>query len=98
MKIGVLPLGYYEGINRALSNVGIVKVGKQFTSIVGRVCMNHTMINLDGINAQEGDEVIIYSSDPNDENAIDTIAHNHNLFNYNLLTALNSDVRRILVA
>lgn len=97
MKIGVLPLGYYEGVNRALSNVGAVKVGKQFTPIVGRVCMNHTMISLDGIRAKEGDEVVIYSDNPIDKNAIDTIAHEHNLFNYNLLTALSHDARRVLV-
>jgi alanine racemase len=98
MKIGILPVGYYEGINRALSNVGTVKVGKQFASIVGRVCMNHTMISLDNVDAKEGDEVLIYSDNPIDKNAIDTIAYTHNLFNYNLLTALSQDVRRVLVA
>jgi alanine racemase len=97
MSIGVLPLGYYEGVNRALSNVGEVKVGKQFTPIVGRVCMNHTMINLDGLSAKVGNEVIVYSDDPIDGNSIDAIAYKHALFNYNLLTALSHDVRRILV-
>ena len=97
MTIGVLPLGYYEGINRALSNAGTVKVGKHFTPIVGRVCMNHTMINLDGINAKPGDEVVVYSNNPADRNSIDNIAHEHNLLNYNLLTALSHDVRRVLV-
>jgi alanine racemase len=98
MKIGVLPLGYYEGVNRALSNAGVVKIGKHLTPIVGRVCMNHTMINLDGIDAKVGDEVIVYSNHPADRNTIDNIAHEHGLFNYNLLTALSSDVRRTLVS
>lgn len=97
MKIGVLPLGYYEGVNRALSSIGPIKIGKHFTSIAGRVCMNHTMICFDGISAKEGDEVIVYSDDPADPNAVDNLAHAHNLFNYNLLTALSHDVRRILV-
>jgi len=97
MKIGVLPLGYYEGINRALSNIGVVSVKGKYEPIVGRICMNHTMISLQDIQAHEGDEVVVYSSNPRDTNAIDTIAHDHNLFNYNLLTALNSDVRRIIV-
>jgi alanine racemase len=97
MKIGVLPLGYYEGVNRALSNVGTIKVGQQFTPIVGRVCMNHTMISLDNITAKVGDEVVVYSNDPADSNTIDNIAHDHELFNYNLLTALSQDVRRVLV-
>ncbi|HEX9153711.1 MAG TPA: alanine racemase [Candidatus Saccharimonadales bacterium] len=97
MRIGVLPLGYYEGVNRALSGVGTVKIGKHFTPIVGRICMNHMMISLDGIRAQEGDEVVVYSSDPAAPNSVDNLAHEHNLFNYNLLTALSYDVRRVLV-
>ncbi len=96
MKIGVLPLGYYEGVNRVLSNTGVVKIGKRFTPIVGRVCMNHTMIDLDGIKSKAGDEVIVYSDHAGDRNSIDYIAHKHNLFNYSLLTGLNQDIRRVL--
>jgi alanine racemase len=98
MRIGILPLGYYEGVNRALSNAGVVKVSQQFTPIVGRVCMNHTMISLDGVTAKAGTEVTVYSNNPSDRNAIDVIAHEHQLFNYNMLTALSHDVRRVLVA
>jgi alanine racemase len=98
MKIGILPLGYFEGVNRSLSNTGVVKVGNQFTPIVGRVCMNHTIISLEGMNAGVGDQVIVYSNNPMDKNAIDMTAQEHDLFNYNLLTALSSDVRRVLVA
>lgn len=97
MKIGVLPLGYYEGLNRALSNAGCVKIGDTFAPIVGRVCMNHTMINLDKTAANVGDRVVVYSSNSKDKNAVDNIAHKHNLFNYNLLNALSSDIRRELV-
>jgi len=96
MKIAVLPLGYYEGVDRALSNAGVVKIGLRFIPIVGRVCMNHTMIGLGAIAAKVGDEVVVYSDNPADKNAIDNLAHDHNLFNYNLLTALSSDVRRVL--
>lgn len=97
MKIGVLPLGYYEGLNRALSNAGTVSIGSRQLPIVGRICMNHTMINLDGTNAKAGDEVVVYSDNPKDANAIDAIAAQHALFNYVLLTSLSSDVRRVLV-
>lgn len=97
MKIGVLPLGYYEGVNRALSNVGVVKIGNAFAPIVGRVCMNHTMISLDGIKANVGDEVVVYSNDPRDPNAIINIANDHSLFAYSLLTGISPDVRKVLV-
>lgn len=97
MRIGVLPLGYYEGLNRSLSNVGEVKLGNAYTPITGRVCMNHTVISLAHSRAKVGDSVLIYSSNPHDRNSINHIAHKHHLFTYNLLTALSPDVRRILV-
>jgi alanine racemase len=96
MTIGVLPLGYFEGVNRALSNAGTVQVGQRQTPIVGRVCMNHTMFSLEGIDAKRGDEVVVFSNDPRDKNAIDHIAKDHKLFNYTLLTSLSHDVRRVL--
>jgi alanine racemase len=98
MKLGVIPAGYYEGVPRALSNVGHVKIGHCYAPIVGKVCMNHTMINLDGIPAKVGDVVEIFSNTTGDKTTVDTIAYDHALFNYNLLTALSYDVRRILVS
>lgn len=98
LNIGVIPVGYYEGLNRSLSNKGTVKVGSVQAPIVGRVCMNHTMVNLDGTQAKVGSEVVVYSNNPRDPNSIDAIARTHKLFNYGLLTALSPDVRRELVA
>ncbi len=97
MRIGILPLGYYEGVNRALSNTGVVIIGDAALPIVGRVCMNHTIVDLSGTNAGVGDEVVVYSNQPTAANSLDQIATRHGLFNYNLATALSPDVRRILV-
>jgi alanine racemase len=46
MKIAVLPIGYYDGIDRRLSNTGSVSVGGIPCPIVGRVCMNITTIDV----------------------------------------------------
>lgn len=97
MRIGVLPLGYYEGLKWELSNCGVVKIGEYFTPIVGKVCMNHTMVSLDGVPATVGDKIIVYSNSPEDENSINTIAHDHGLLVDDLLTSLSHDVRRVLV-
>lgn len=97
MRIGVLPLGYYEGVNRALSNVGSVKLGRANLPIVGRICMNHTMIDLGTSKAKVGDKVVVYSNKTHDLNSINSIAELHKLFSYNLLTSMSSDVRRALV-
>lgn len=97
MRIGILPLGYYEGVPRELSNKGVVKFGDIYLPIVGRVCMNHTIIDLEKFKATEGDKIVLFSNDPLDRNCIDAISQKHKLFNYNLLTNLSPDVRRILV-
>lgn len=101
MRIGVLPLGYYEGawtLTRGVGRqAGKIKVGGKFTPIVGRVCMNHTIISLDGVNAKVGDKAIVYSPKRDDENAIDNIACEHGLLSYAILTSLNGTVRRELV-
>jgi alanine racemase len=56
MQIGVLPLGYYEGLNRTLSNTGSVRYETNDLPIVGRICMNHTMIDLGDTKARIGTE------------------------------------------
>lgn len=98
LLVGVLPVGYHEGVSRLLSNKGVVKAGQKVVHIVGRVCMNHTIISLDGVRVKVGDEVVVYSNDPKDRNSIDAIAAEHNIFSYTLLTSLSPDVRRKLVA
>lgn len=97
MRIGILPLGYYEGLDRRLSNVGAVRVGATFLPIVGRVCMNIAMVSLEDSEVMVGDRVVVYSNDPSDKNAIDSIARDYHLFSYGLLSSLNQNVRRKLV-
>ncbi len=97
MRLGVLPLGYYEGVPRALSNRGIVTAGKDALPIVGRVSMNHTMIDLGESNLQAGDQVTVINSDAAQPNAAAHIAANHDLFAYTLFTGIAASTRRIIV-
>ncbi|MDB5182752.1 MAG: Alanine racemase [Candidatus Saccharibacteria bacterium] len=97
-KIGVLPIGYYEGVSRSLSNVGLVQFKSEYLPIVGRVCMNHTMVDIGKSSAKVGDEVIIISSDRDSKVSADYLRQNFHQFNYGLLTALNPNIRRRIVA
>jgi len=97
MKIGVLPLGYYEGIPRELSNKGLVTYGNQALPIVGRVCMNHTMIDLKSEKVKIGDTVIVISRQTKQLNSIVNICRDNGLFSYSLLTGLSSSIRRVIV-
>jgi alanine racemase len=97
MKISVLPLGYYEGVPRELSNKGVVTCGKLELPIIGKICMNHTMIRLGVAKLKVGDEVTVISRDPSQPNSIEQICNDLNLFNYYLITKLSSSIRRVIV-
>jgi alanine racemase len=94
MKIGILPLGYYEGVPRELSNKGFVTYKSQELPIVGRVCMNHTIIDVSHARCQVGNQVVVISKQPTDANSIERMSREHQLFNYSLVTKLSSSVRR----
>lgn len=63
-SIGVLPIGYAEGIPRAVSNRGAVLVGGRRAPIVGRVCMNMTLVDVTGVRgAHAGAPVTLIGAD-----------------------------------
>jgi alanine racemase len=97
-RIGVLPLGYYEGVPRALSNSGQVQFGNSYLSIAGRVCMNHTMIDITHSKAAVGDRVTVISADKISDVTVERICQKHGLFTYSLLTGLNQTIRRRVVS
>ena len=49
MTIAIIAMGYYEGIDARLSNCGFVIINGQFAPIIGRVCMNLTIIDISNI-------------------------------------------------
>lgn len=58
IKLAVLPIGYNEGYDRGLSNCGEVYIKNKRCSVVGRVCMNLTMVDVSKIkNIEVNDEV-----------------------------------------
>lgn len=95
MRIGVIPVGYYEGVPRQLSNTGHVKWGNHYLPIVGRVCMNHTMVDITKLPIEVGQEVEIISSRVSDKTSIQSVAAEHELFSYELLSRLVASTRRI---
>ncbi|HEV2403542.1 MAG TPA: alanine racemase [Candidatus Saccharimonadales bacterium] len=97
MRIGVLPLGYYEGVPRELSNKGIFTYGRKELPVVGRVCMNHTMVSLDKLDLKVGDQVTIISSDPKSPNSVLSMQAKLGLFSYTTVTKLSSSIRRQVI-
>jgi alanine racemase len=98
MKIGILPAGYSDGLDRRLSNKGFVKIKGKFCKIIGRVSMNITTIDTTEVkDAKVGDEVIIFSNSPTDLNSIDNTAKICNTISYDLLVHLASSTKRKVI-
>lgn len=75
MTIGILPIGYNDGVDRRLSNKGKMIVGGVACPILGVVAMNVTTIDLSDVeNPQVGQDVIVYSQEKSDGNSLDNAA------------------------
>lgn len=90
--IGLLPLGYADGIDRRLGNGrGSVFVKGQRVPIIGNICMDLLMIDLTGIDANVGDKVVLF----NDQQGLSDIAELLGTIPYEVLTSLSSRIRRV---
>jgi alanine racemase len=89
--IGVIALGYADGYNRLFSNNGIVLVRGTRAPVVGRVCMDLTMVDLTEIkDVREGDEVIILGKQGSETITAYELAQRAQTIPYEILTSLGS--------
>jgi Alr-MurF fusion protein len=92
MTIATVGIGYADGFNRHLGNgVGKMLVMGQFAPVVGSVCMDMTMIDITGIPAREGTEVIVFGN----EYSILEIAQQLDTIPYEVLTGISARVKRV---
>ncbi len=74
MRIATVPVGYFEGVDRRLSNKGSMLVHGKKCPIVGRVSMNMSSLDVTNVpEATQGDRVVVISRDPQDPNSIENI-------------------------
>jgi alanine racemase len=98
MKIAILPIGYYDGVDRRLSNKGFVSINNVATSIVGKVSMNLTIIDVSNIpNVKNGQEVILYSDISSAKNSVGSAAKLCGTIPYDLLVHITSSTKRLLM-
>jgi len=96
MQIAILPIGYFDGVDRRLSNKGFVLVNEKECPIIGRVSMNITIIDVSKIaNTTVGQEVIVYSNNPENKNSIQNAAKLCNEPPYVLLGNLAYSTKRL---
>jgi alanine racemase len=96
--LGVLPVGYYDGYSRSLSNFSYVLIKGHRAPLRGRVCMNFIMVDITdipGVNLE--DEVILLGQDGEEAIAADYLADLAGTINYDIVTRINSLIPRIVI-
>ena len=95
-KLGVVALGYADGIPRNTNNLAGVFVDKKRAPIIGRVSMDQFVVDL-GITstAKTGDEVIVFGDGSSGEYTVDEWAKAANTINYEIITRIGPRVPRI---
>lgn len=92
MRIGVIPIGYADGLNRHLGNEHFrVYVNGAYCNIVGNICMDMCMIDLSSANAKVGDTVVVFGV----ENSIEEMAQAQQTIPYEILTSISDRIPRI---
>lgn len=95
--IATVSIGYADGLNRLLSSKGRMLVcGGQSAPIVGRVCMDMTMLDVGKIpEIAIGEEVVVFGKQGNASISIDEIASTINTINYEVVSTIMERVPRI---
>jgi len=95
-KLGVVTLGYADGIPRNANNLAGVFVAGKRAPLIGRVSMDQFVVDL-GINslAKTGDEVIVFGDGSGGEYTADEWAKASGTINYEIVTRIGSRVPRI---
>ena len=98
MTIATIPVGYYEGLDRQLTNKGGVKIGNTDAPVVGRISMNMTTIDVSALkNLKIGDIVQVISPIKSDKNSIYSMAQLGETITYELVVKIPREIKRIIV-
>ncbi|MCM1158533.1 MAG: alanine racemase [Bacteroidales bacterium] len=95
-RIATVGAGYADGYPRALSNRGRMLVNGQFAPVVGRVCMDQTMIDVSDIpGVKTGDEVVLAGRQGDLVISVEELSGMSASFNYEFVCGVNRRVPRI---
>ena len=92
--IATVPIGYGHGYRRSLSNVGRVLINEKFYNIVGNVCMDMLMIEVDS-SISLGDKVILIGQQGEKQITFNEIAHLCDTITYEVLCNLSDSIPRV---
>jgi alanine racemase len=94
-KIATVAIGYADGYSRLFSNgIASMLVNGKLAPVIGNVCMDMTMIDITGIKANEGSEVIVFGNTL----SLSALSKTINTIPYEILTNISDRVKRIYIS
>jgi alanine racemase len=94
--IATVPVGYADGYNRRLSSRGHMLVHGQRVPIVGRVCMDLSMLDVGSVaEVALEDEVVVFGKQGNEAVTADEIATSIGTINYEVVSTITGRVPRV---
>lgn len=95
--IAVLPIGYWDGYDRSLSNLASVMINGKRCPVRGRVCMNLTMVDITGAGRiRVGDTATLIGYNAHTSVSADDLARWAGTINYEIVTRINPQIPRII--
>jgi len=96
-RIAVLPVGYADGFRRSPRTWGEVLVRGRRAPIVGRVCMDYTMVDVTAVpGVRPGDEVVLIGRQGEDEITVEEVAERLGTVNYEVVSQILARVPRLV--
>jgi len=96
LRVATLPVGYADGWGRLLSNRGQVLIRGQRIPIIGRVCMDMTMVDVTGLpDVRVGDEAVLIGRQGSEEITADEVGEIQGTINYEVLSRISPRVPRV---
>jgi alanine racemase len=98
MVIGIIPMGYADGLFRNLSNRAVMRLGQYDLPVIGRICMDFTIIDLSKLaDPAEGMMVTVIDDDKTSSCNIASLAKLAGTVPYEMFTAIGNRIKRELV-
>ena len=93
-RLGLVPVGYGDGIPRHASNAAEVFVGGKRRPVRGRICMDQLLVDLDGDEARAGDEVLLFGPGTEGEPTAQDWAEACGTISYEIVTRIGGRMVR----
>ncbi|MFP3979828.1 MAG: alanine racemase [Desulfobacterales bacterium] len=96
--IATVPIGYADGFFRLLSSRGFMRVRGYRAQVIGRVCMDHTMLDVGHIPGVAcGDAALVFGRDADGDLPVESVAGTLDTINYEVLSRISSRIPRVYI-